>query len=120
VKIAILESPAVGCDPPIKHEIFMRTVLQNRTRLACPVALITAVLTVLMTSASHANTLEDLNVCLPGEINGWAAVPEDRIFDQKTIFSYLNGGAEVYKAHNMRQCLSRRYTKIGWQKDLLI
>lgn len=89
----------------------MRTVLQNRTRFACHVALITGVLTVLMTSGSPANTLDDFRGCIPGEINGWTAVPEDRIFDQKTIFSYINGGAEVYKAYNMRQCLSRRYTK---------
>jgi hypothetical protein len=111
VKIIILESLAACCDPPIKHETFMRTVLQNRTRFACHVALITGVLTVLMASASHANILDDLRGCLPGEINGWAAVPEDRLFDEKTIFSYINGGAEVYKAYNMRQCLSRRYTK---------
>jgi hypothetical protein len=38
-------------------------------------------------------------------------VLEDRIFDEKTIFSYIDGGAEVYKAYNMRRCLSRRYTK---------
>ena len=111
VKITSLESPAACCDPPIKYETFMRTVLQNRTRFACHVALITGVLTVLMTSGSHANTLDDLRGCLPREINGWVTVPEDRIFDEKTIFSYINGGAEVYKAYNMRQCLSRRYTK---------
>lgn len=39
-------------------------------------------------------------------------MPEDRFYDEKTIFSYINGGAEVYKAYNMRQCLSRRYTKL--------
>ena len=89
----------------------MRKVLQNRTRFARHVALITGVLTVLMTSGPHAHTLDDLRGCLPGEINGWAAVPEDRIYDEQTIFSYINGGAEVYKAYNMRQCLSRRFTK---------
>ncbi|MGD2184724.1 MAG: hypothetical protein PVI71_01300 [Desulfobacterales bacterium] len=91
----------------------MRTVLQNRTFFACRVAFITGVLTVLMTSTSHANTFEDLRACLPQEITGWAAVSQDRIFDPKTIFSYINGGAEVYKAYNMRQCLSRRYAKTG-------
>jgi hypothetical protein len=89
----------------------MRKALQNRTRFSCHVALFAGVLTMLMTLASHAYTLEDLRGCLPGEINGWAKVPEDRIFDAKTIFSYIDGGAEVYKAYNMRQCLSRRYTK---------
>ncbi len=89
----------------------MRTVLKNRTRFACLVVLITGVLTVLMAPTSQANALEDMRTRLPRETNGWAAEPEDRIFNQKTIFSYINGGAEVYKAYNMRQCLSRRYTK---------
>ncbi len=89
----------------------MKIVLQNRTRFACLVVLITGVLTVLMAPTSHANTLEDLRTGLPKKTNGWVTEAEDRIFDQKTIFSYINGGAEVYKAYNMRQCLSRRYTK---------
>ena len=33
----------------------------------------------------------------------------DQIFNEKTIFSYIDGAAEVYKAYNFRQCLSRRY-----------
>lgn len=39
---------------------------------------------------------------------GWIAA-KDRIYDEKTIFGYINGGAEVYKAYHMRACLSRRY-----------
>ena len=34
---------------------------------------------------------------------------QDQIFDPVTIFSYINGAGEVYKAYNMRFCLSRRY-----------
>jgi hypothetical protein len=41
---------------------------------------------------------------------GWTAGPDDRFFDPKTIFSYIDGAGEVYKAYNMRRCLSRRYT----------
>jgi hypothetical protein len=102
---------AICCDPPIKIKGFMKTVLQSRMRFACLVVLITGVLTVLMAPTSQAIALEDLRTRLPGEISGWKAEPEDRIFDQKTIFSYINGGAEVYRAYNMWQCLSRRYTK---------
>lgn len=67
-------------------------------------------LTFLMTQNSHANALTKLQPDLSREINGWKAVSEDRIFDKSTIFSYINGGAEVYKAYNMQGCLSRRYT----------
>ncbi|NNL76813.1 MAG: hypothetical protein HKO68_10805 [Desulfobacterales bacterium] len=42
-------------------------------------------------------------------VSSWSAEPPDRLYDEKTIFGYINGGAEVYKAYNMRACLSRRY-----------
>jgi hypothetical protein len=63
-----------------------------------------------MTPNTSANSFEHLQRRLPTRLNGWTAEPQDRIFDNKTIFSYINGGAEVYKAYNMRRCLSRRYT----------
>ncbi len=40
----------------------------------------------------------------------WSKKTEDQIYTPQTIFGYINGGAEVYKAYNMRRCLSRRYT----------
>jgi hypothetical protein len=49
----------------------------------------------------------------------WSAQTGDRIFDQKTIYSYIDGGAEVYKAYNFRQCLSRRYTLSGGPSIIL-
>jgi hypothetical protein len=60
-----------------------------------------------------ANTLTKLQSELPLEIMGWKAVSEDRIFDRTTIYSYINGGAEVYKAYDMQSCLSRRYAITG-------
>lgn len=63
-----------------------------------------------MTNASHANTLKDLGARLPKQLKGWTAEPRDHLYDEKTIYSYIDGGAELYKAYNMRQCLSRRYT----------
>ena len=67
----------------------------------------------LMTANIHANSLTKLQPNLPREINGWKALPQDRIFDQSTIFSYINGGAEVYKAYDMQGCLARRYVISG-------
>jgi hypothetical protein len=63
-----------------------------------------------MNPNSYADTLERLQQNLPQQINGWNAETPDRIFDPKTIFSYINGAAEVYRAYNMRRCLSRRYS----------
>jgi hypothetical protein len=59
---------------------------------------------------SHAEQLDLLSEALPGQIGVWTAEPKDRIYDRETIFSYIDGAGEVYRAYNMRSCLSRRYT----------
>ena len=83
---------------------------QFRACIPCYVFILLTLLVLLMTNASHANTLKDLGTRLPKQLRGWTAEPEDRLYDEKTIYSYINGGAELYKAYNMQQCLSRRYT----------
>ena len=64
----------------------------------------------LMIRKSYADPLEALHGALPGQIMGWTAEPEDRYFDKETIFDYINGTGEVYRAYNLQRCLSRRYT----------
>jgi len=59
---------------------------------------------------SHADFLGVLHAALPDQIKAWIAEPEDRIFDDETIFDYIDGAGELYRAYNMRKCLSRRYT----------
>ncbi len=46
---------------------------------------------------------------LPDTAAGWRAVGETERFDAETIFSYIDGHAEVYLAYGMRSCTSRRY-----------
>jgi hypothetical protein len=77
---------------------------------ACLVLLTLNVLTIVMTQMAAADSFTNLQARLPKQINRWTADPGDRIFDPTSIFSYINGGAEVYKAYNMRSCLSRRYS----------
>ena len=67
----------------------------------------------IMSSNSHAITLEDLQTGLPAQIMDWSKQTKDRIYTPQTIFSYINGGAEVYRAFNMRRCLTRHYTTSG-------
>jgi hypothetical protein len=55
--------------------------------------------------------LNDLIDAIPKFIDDWSAKGNDRSFDSRTIFDYINGGAEVYRAYNMRKCVSRRYEK---------
>ena len=59
---------------------------------------------------SHAEQLDVLSTALPSQIGIWTAEPKDRIYDKETIFNYIDGAGEVYRAYNMQSCLSRRYT----------
>ena len=63
-----------------------------------------------MPQNSPATTLEKLRTRLPKQVLIWSAVTKDRIYNSETIFGYIDGAAEVYRAYNMRRCLSRRYT----------
>ena len=63
-----------------------------------------------MTKNSHAVALDNLHAGLPKQVLAWTAETDDRIYNSETIFDYIDGGAEVYRAYNMRRCLSRRFT----------
>jgi len=88
----------------------MNSVYQARPCIIRHTLILLTIMVLFMTKASHANTLKDLGARLPRQYKHWTAEPEDRLYDEESIYSYIDGGAELYKAYNMRQCLSRRYT----------
>jgi hypothetical protein len=47
----------------------------------------------------------------PAAIAGWQADGPTRTFDRRSIFSYLDGGAEVYLAYGMQTLATRRYAR---------
>ena len=50
---------------------------------------------------------------LPEGALGWRAEGPAAAYDAATIFSYLDGHAEVYLAYGMRRCTTRRYAGPG-------
>jgi len=88
----------------------MKTVFSACLPLFCRALACACFMVLFMISSSHAVTLEKLRSDLPQKILDWSSETEDRVYTPQTIFDYINGGAEVYKAYNMRHCLSRRYT----------
>jgi hypothetical protein len=42
----------------------------------------------------------DLGTLLPKEINGWSVSENDKLFDPETIFDYIDGAVDVYRAYN--------------------
>ena len=74
---------------------------------------VTAIGILIMPFNSHSAAFEDLQSGLPRRIMTWTPASSDRIYTPQTIFGYINGGAEIYRAYSMRNCLSRRYTTTG-------
>ena len=87
----------------------MNTTIPSRAGFCSFFTLLVCMYTVFTARMAQAETLESLQKNLPSEIAAWKAEPEDHIYDEKSIFRYIDGAAEVYKAYNMKQCLSRRY-----------
>ena len=87
----------------------MKKFFLTRQNLFHTFFVITSILVFCMSSDSHALTLEQLRAGLPESVMSWSRAGDDRIYTPQTIFDYINGGAEVYNAYNMRRCLSRRY-----------
>ena len=54
-------------------------------------------------------TVNTLSQVIPRKILDWQASEKDQTYDRKTIFDYMDGGAEVYLAFNFRHVLVRRY-----------
>ncbi|MDD8027345.1 MAG: hypothetical protein PHI34_12615 [Acidobacteriota bacterium] len=50
---------------------------------------------------------------LPSEVLGWTAESKDAVYDAETIFDYIDGAGEVYRAYNMKALVSRRFHKTG-------
>ena len=62
-----------------------------------------------MIPMSDAGPLEELQSALPDKVMTWTKAEEDHFYDSQTIFDYIDGAGEVYRAYNMQRCLSRRY-----------
>jgi hypothetical protein len=63
----------------------------------------------LVLAALAGGNVKDLGPRLPAEIAGWKAAGADHIYDRKTIFDYLDGGAEVYLAFDLREVFVRKF-----------
>jgi hypothetical protein len=68
---------------------------------------------VLMAASGPPSGPSDPSKLLPGEMNGWAPVGADGIYDSQSLYDLIDGGAEVYRALNVRRVVSRRYEKEG-------
>ena len=64
-------------------------------------------------------TPEGLDRLLPETVHGWKARLPDREYTSDTLFDLIDGGAEAYRALNVRRVLDRTYTREG-AADIII
>jgi len=64
-------------------------------------------------------TANALKALLPSSALGWTAEPADHVYDRESIFEYIDGAGEVYRAFNIRLLVSRRFHRDG-KPDLII
>jgi hypothetical protein len=57
---------------------------------------------------------------LPFSVDGWTAEGGTDVYDPQSIYSYIDGHAEVYLAYGMSRCLARRYTAPAGESDLVL
>ncbi len=55
--------------------------------------------------------LTELSKQLPAEINGWKKSAETTFYTPRNLFSYINGGAELYISYSFKHLLAQRYTR---------
>jgi hypothetical protein len=55
----------------------------------------------------------DFGPKIPARVLDWNASGKDAVYDRKTLFSYMDGGAEVYLAFDFREVFVRKYADAG-------
>lgn len=61
----------------------------------------------------------DLYQSIPERILNWKASGEDAVYDRKTLFDYMNGGAELYLAYDFKKVFVRRFSGPGENEIVL-
>lgn len=88
------------------------------------VAWLASVLVVMIVACSAEPPVPDVAEssapALPDEVAGWRAGDPDQVFDTETIFSYIDGHAEVYLSYGMKRCFARRYTGPEDEPDIIV
>ena len=63
--------------------------------------------------------MTDFTAKVPAKVGPWEAEGADRTFDSRTLYDYLDGGAEVYLAFDFRRAWVRRYAAPGGREMTL-
>jgi hypothetical protein len=65
------------------------------------------------------SSVKNLYQSIPAQIMDWKVKVKDRTFDRKTIFKYIDGGAELYLAYDFQQVFARTFSGPGDNEIML-
>lgn len=57
---------------------------------------------------------------VPNEVLGWRAIDRGEVYDEESIYSYIDGHAEVYLAYGMERCLALRFAGPEGEADIVL
>ena len=63
--------------------------------------------------------VKDLGPLIPKQVLDWKASGEDAVYDRKTLYDYMDGGAEVYLAFDFREVFVRKYADAAGNEIVL-
>jgi hypothetical protein len=86
----------------IRRSQIERSILMNSFKLFSALALFFII-------SFAGGNVKDLAQSIPKKILDWEAAGQDAVYDRKTIYDYMDGGAEVYLAFNFRNVFVRKY-----------
>ena len=64
--------------------------------------------------------MKDLARSIPTTVLDWQASGKDMVYDRKTIFDYMDGGAEVYLAFDFRDVFVRKFKRPTAQDEIAL
>lgn len=64
-------------------------------------------------SMNTGNKDVDLSELMPVQINDWKAVEKDSVYDSDSIFEYIDGAGEVFRAYDFKKLRARHYHNEG-------
>jgi hypothetical protein len=79
-----------------------RSILMNSSKLFPVLALFFII-------SFAGGDVKDMAQSIPKKILDWEATGQDAVYDRKTIYDYMDGGAEVYLAFDFRNVFVRKY-----------
>ena len=56
---------------------------------------------------------------MPDTLVDWEIGREDQVFNRENLYSYINGGAELYRSYGFQEMINRTYTRSG-QPDIIV